>query len=564
MVVSISKSDYTDIFFGKINQYNQDIVKAFSDVFNDYEYPGEELLRLQKLFLTIRGYASRTWRLKQQNSVRSCLEDILSFLRSLKSEKSCENGEFQTIYRIDEIEIKQFRKSLEKRFSEIERPWIFAPLGIIFQEGMDSDYENSVIRKVMAGLSISTTIALLLLVSAIGVRIAGLEKIKNNEQKAYQSLHDIALASLVIKGRILSAVKRKEDLRKTALLPISETNSEGEQDDETNSEGGQDDAKTPEELIALENAHIFSLMNIELKPLYEKIIMPEGYSTRSEEDDPGSEEDDPGSEEDNPGSEEDRANSSQDESLLPEDKSQELNSVIARVRKDDNDSKLTIDGIFVYYDDNTTLEEINASIQDGRELLNAISTQLSIINNSYFFEEDGVDDDLSIILFVAAIGVLGSVISILIRVQDIDQDTRFVGSNLDGSTPTEEIDPLKPVLGGLFRPFIGAFSSLFIFAAIKSGIVTLSFLSAGNAFYFFTVVSFVSGFSERLFVSVIAKATNSFDVNEPEPKVQKLSTVIVEDSEPALQSEETQDTTFPEENSEEGSFLKEKDKESES
>ena len=157
MAVSIPRSDYVNSyffseFFEKVKQYNQDITTAFSDVFNSCDHSSEELLKLHKLFLDIRGYASRAWRTKQQNSVCNCLDDILSFLRSLNNERMCVDGARQIIYRINDIEIKHFRKSLDKRLAELERPWIFAPLGIIFQEGIDSDYKDSAIRKVMAGI----------------------------------------------------------------------------------------------------------------------------------------------------------------------------------------------------------------------------------------------------------------------------------------------------------------------------------------------------------------------------------------------------------------------------
>ena len=533
MAVSIfkfghAKKEFFSAFFSKINQYNQDIIEAFSDILNGCDYSSEELLRLHKLFLDIRGYASRAWRVRQQNSVRSCLEDILSFLRSLKLEKSCGSKEWQTTYRVDEIEIKQFRKSLEKRLAELERSWIFAPFGIIFHAGMDSDFKNSVIRKVMAGLSISTIIALLLLISAITIRFVGLRNIRTNELETYEELHDFALKSLRFKILIQNKIKYKSDIQLSAL--------EGNESIQGNVNDQENRRQVQQNRISEINSAINSNFETHLEPSYALIT---GQFP--------------------PSKNENRHNGSS-----RKDYSQKLNSVMARVRKDKKDSQLTMANIFAFHDDETTYEEITLSVQVAHELVDAIHDQLSIINSNYFFEEDGVDDDLSIILFVAAIGVLGSVTSILIRVQDIDQDTRFVGSNLDGSAPTEEIDPLKPVLGGLFRPFIGAFSSLFIFAAIKSGIVTLSFLSAGNAFYFFTVVSFVSGFSERLFVSVITKATNSFDVSEPEPKGQKLSTVMGEDIELALQSKATQDTTSLKENSEEGSFLQEKNKESKS
>ena len=65
----------------------------------------------------------------------------------------------------------------------------------------------------MAGLSVSTTAALILLISAIILRAINLERIRVHEQNDYVKLHDIALRSLLSKNEALRSIERKEEIQ---------------------------------------------------------------------------------------------------------------------------------------------------------------------------------------------------------------------------------------------------------------------------------------------------------------------------------------------------------------
>jgi len=51
---------------------------------------------------------------------------------------------------------------------------------------------------------------------------------------------------------------------------------------------------------------------------------------------------------------------------------------------------------------------------------------------------------------------------------------------------------------GSIRPFIGAVFGLFIYFALQSELLQLQEPAEGKAFFFFTLLAFVAGFSERL------------------------------------------------------------------
>nr|WP_290226665.1 hypothetical protein [Trichocoleus desertorum] len=106
------------------------------------------------------------------------------------------------------------------------------------------------------------------------------------------------------------------------------------------------------------------------------------------------------------------------------------------------------------------------------------------------------------VLLVISAGTLGSIVSILIRIEDF-QDKKY-------------LDRLVPFLIGAFKPIIGASFAAFFFALISSEIVTIPSLSTQmksgteaqkdkrTAFIF--AVAFVVGFSERIAKDTIGRA----------------------------------------------------------
>jgi hypothetical protein len=101
-----------------------------------------------------------------------------------------------------------------------------------------------------------------------------------------------------------------------------------------------------------------------------------------------------------------------------------------------------------------------------------------------------------IIYMVMLAGALGSVTSIMFRIQDFNKMT--------------ESDPLILLLTGLFKPLIGVFFALFIFSVNQAGIVTIP-VGNGNYNAFLFVLAFVAGFSERFVKDVAAR----FDTTPP-------------------------------------------------
>ena len=101
----------------------------------------------------------------------------------------------------------------------------------------------------------------------------------------------------------------------------------------------------------------------------------------------------------------------------------------------------------------------------------------------------GVETDY--LLMVAVAGSIGSIVSIMVRIQD------FSG--------LRDVDPAVLFFTGFFKPVIGASFALFVFAALRAGLLPLT-INEGTDRYFFMALSFVAGFSER-FAKDIVKTT---------------------------------------------------------
>jgi hypothetical protein len=83
-------------------------------------------------------------------------------------------------------------------------------------------------------------------------------------------------------------------------------------------------------------------------------------------------------------------------------------------------------------------------------------------------------------------GALGAIVSVLTRMRS----DRFSLDYEVGRAPAFWL--------GAFRPFIGAIFGLVVYFALRSELVQWREPDKGRAFFFFTFLAFVSGFSERL------------------------------------------------------------------
>lgn len=132
-------------------------------------------------------------------------------------------------------------------------------------------------------------------------------------------------------------------------------------------------------------------------------------------------------------------------------------------------------------------------------------------------EELGIVYVLFQIALVIFAGTLGSIVSILTRIEDFREE-KYAN------------DPVIPILVGAFKPIIGASFALFIYAMLNSGLIWIlpihgnksepfqtdsteilnktNNLIEGNQFFIFAI-AFVVGFSERLAKDAIHRIENS-------------------------------------------------------
>ncbi len=148
-------------------------------------------------------------------------------------------------------------------------------------------------------------------------------------------------------------------------------------------------------------------------------------------------------------------------------------------------------------------------------------------------------NNLTLATVVALAGALGSIISILIRIQQY-QDSDYKGSS-------------APILVGFAKPFIGTAFGLFLFTIINSNILPIIKVpDSGNntqrdsdiRYYFFFSIAFIIGFSERLAKDIIERTEDtilpdvvqeikqevqnaSHDIQKTMPIVQEASETII-------------------------------------
>lgn len=102
---------------------------------------------------------------------------------------------------------------------------------------------------------------------------------------------------------------------------------------------------------------------------------------------------------------------------------------------------------------------------------------------------------------VVIAALLGAMVSIMIRLRDLAEPDDF--------------NPRMLLLSAYFKPFIGVIVAIFAYAALKSGIISSSFLTSAsspemqNGIYW--VVSFICGFSERFAIGLVGNIEKRID-----------------------------------------------------
>ncbi len=152
-----------------------------------------------------------------------------------------------------------------------------------------------------------------------------------------------------------------------------------------------------------------------------------------------------------------------------------------------------------------TLMQLQAEQRPQRAPAELTEVQQVLAN----FSDIGISKNLSQMLWVAAAGTLGSIVSILIRVIDEFHDKEYR-------------DRLTPFFIGFFKPAIGASFGLLFLAFVNSGVVSTPLLATGktangtaaatpgndtnnSAAFFLFATAFVVGFSERLAKDTITR-----------------------------------------------------------
>ncbi|HEX8821183.1 MAG TPA: hypothetical protein VF794_14735 [Archangium sp.] len=95
------------------------------------------------------------------------------------------------------------------------------------------------------------------------------------------------------------------------------------------------------------------------------------------------------------------------------------------------------------------------------------------------------------LVLITIVGALGSVTSIMVRLQDFN------------SRYSEK--PGALVLFGFFKPLIGMFFALFCYGLLNAGLVPAVVVPEGKAIYFYITIAFIAGFSERFAGDLISQ-----------------------------------------------------------
>jgi hypothetical protein len=109
---------------------------------------------------------------------------------------------------------------------------------------------------------------------------------------------------------------------------------------------------------------------------------------------------------------------------------------------------------------------------------------------------------LGMLLLVSLAGALGSIVSVMIRLQKDFSDLKAW-------------EPLHFLFTGLFRPMVGMAFAIFVFAAFESGIIPVEVVGGDGSpeeNLFYLTVAFLAGFSERFAEDIVEGAEKRCDV----------------------------------------------------
>lgn len=128
-------------------------------------------------------------------------------------------------------------------------------------------------------------------------------------------------------------------------------------------------------------------------------------------------------------------------------------------------------------------------------------------------------DQYPLVVMVALSGAFGSIVSILIRLQDYKYKDEYVGS-------------VTPILVGFAKPLIGTAFGIFVFALLGSGIINFPSIQSNTSnqtsqdnpapiYYFYFSIAFLVGFSERLDNDIVERVGGSFGLQKSAEKIRE-------------------------------------------
>ncbi len=124
-----------------------------------------------------------------------------------------------------------------------------------------------------------------------------------------------------------------------------------------------------------------------------------------------------------------------------------------------------------------------------------------------------------LVMMVALSGAFGSIVSILIRLQDYKYKDEYAGS-------------VTPIVVGFAKPLIGTAFGIFIFALLSSQIINFPSVKISTSnqpsenntnaiYYFYFSIAFIVGFSERLDNDIVERVRGSFGLQKSAEKIQQ-------------------------------------------
>lgn len=128
-------------------------------------------------------------------------------------------------------------------------------------------------------------------------------------------------------------------------------------------------------------------------------------------------------------------------------------------------------------------------------------------------------DQYPLVVMVALSGAFGSIVSILIRLQDYKYKDEYVGS-------------VTPILVGFAKPLIETAFGIFVFALLGSGIINFPSIQSNTSnqtsqdnpapiYYFYFSIAFLVGFSERLDNDIVERVGGSFGLQKSAEKIRE-------------------------------------------